>query len=225
MPHDLETDGFAIAAEVLPPGAHQALLHAFPQLLATGAGNRDGLLHPAVRSLAASREVRALVEPVLGATAFAHRATLFDKTPTANWLVTWHQDLVVPVQERRDAAGFGPWSQKRGVWFVQPPEHLLRNLLAVRIDLDGSDAANGALRVLPGTHCHGVLAAQRSAALARTIAPVTCHVPAGGALCMRPLLLHASSKATRPVHRRIVHIEYTGERLPGELAFRHAISG
>jgi hypothetical protein len=43
------------------------------------------------------------------------RATLFDKSPTANWLVVWHQDTALPVQERREAPGWGPWSVKDGV--------------------------------------------------------------------------------------------------------------
>jgi len=216
---DLKNDGFTVTSDVVPPRTREALVEAFGVMLAAGAGNRDGLLHPAICSLAGSAAVRALVEPVLGDQAFAYRATLFDKTPTANWLVAWHQDLVVPVQEQRDVPGFGPWSQKNGVWFVQPPAHVLQHLVAVRIDLDGSDAENGTLRVLPGTHHDGVLASPRIRALAATVQAATCSVPAGGALRMRPLLLHASSKAMRPIHRRVVHIEFAAAPLPSGLAF------
>lgn len=102
---------------------------------------------------------------------------------------------------------------------MQPPVEALRSLLAVRIDLDGSDAANGALRVLPGTHRLGVLQPVRIAELASTVAQITCAVPAGGALLMRPLLLHASSKAEAGTHRRVVHIEFASEDLPGGLVF------
>jgi len=158
----LDEHGFAIAADVVAPGLRERLLAVFAEATAGRAGNRTGLAHAAVRELARSTAVRALVEPVLGPTAFAHRATLFDKTPATNWLVGWHQDLVVPVRERRDVTGFGPWSQKDGTWHVQPPVEVLQRLLAVRIDLDGSDAANGALRVLPGTHLQGVLSPRTS---------------------------------------------------------------
>jgi ectoine hydroxylase-related dioxygenase (phytanoyl-CoA dioxygenase family) len=98
---------------------------------------------------------------------------------------------------------------------VQPPAPALEQVVAVRIDLDGSDAERGALRVLPGTHRLGILPPARVAELARTIEPVTCTVPVGGALSMRPLLLHASSRALQPSHRRIVHLEFAGQRLLG----------
>jgi hypothetical protein len=42
----------------------------------------------------------------------------------------------------------------------------------------------------------------------REIAPVDCLVPSGGVIAMRPLLLHASSKAGSDRPRRVLHIEY-----------------
>ena len=47
--------------------------------------------------------------------------------------------------------------------------------------------------------------------------PVVCDAAAGDALIMCPLLLHASSPADAPRHRRVLHIEYTGTDLPGGL--------
>ncbi len=47
-----------------------------------------------------------------------------------------------------------------------------------------------------------------------------CVLPRGGALLMRPLLLHASSPATGPGHRRVLHIEYASGPLPGGLKWR-----
>jgi hypothetical protein len=44
-------------------------------------------------------------------------------------------------------------------------------------------------------------------------------VPAGGVVVMRPLILHASSPAVSPSHRRVVHLEYAAEDLPGGLAW------
>lgn len=219
----LDEHGYAIATGVIAPELRDRLLAVFATATADRAGNRRGFAHAAVRELATCTAVRALVEPVLGSGAFAHRATLFDKTEGKNWLVAWHQDLIVPVQQHRDAPGFTAWSQKDGTWHVQPPADVLRNLLAVRIDLDGSDATNGALRVLPGTHREGVLLPSRIAALAAAIAPVLCTVPAGAALLLRPLLLHASSRATTPTHRRIVHLEFAAAELPGGLQFAERV--
>jgi len=34
---------------------------------------------------------------------------------------------------------------------------------------------------------------------------------------MRPLLLHASSASQSPRHRRVIHLEYAAEPLPGGL--------
>ncbi len=70
---------------------------------------------PGVCRLAASRPVRTLVEPSLGAGCFAVRAIYFDKPPGANWKVPWHQDLSVALASRRESEGFGPWSRKAGV--------------------------------------------------------------------------------------------------------------
>ena len=44
--------------------------------------------------------------------------------------------------------------------------------------------------------------------LVRDIPPVECLVPAGGIVAMRPLILHASSKAETNQPRRVLHIKY-----------------
>src|SRR5258708_6752614 len=58
-------------------------------------GVRDLLAWPSVRELACSSGVRSVARLVLGPACFAVRAILFDKTPTSNWKVTWHQDLTI----------------------------------------------------------------------------------------------------------------------------------
>lgn len=40
------------------------------------------------------------------------------------------------------------------------------------------------------------------------VAAVDCTVPAGGVAAMRPLIVHASSKAESDLPRRVLHIEY-----------------
>jgi ectoine hydroxylase-related dioxygenase (phytanoyl-CoA dioxygenase family) len=219
----LAAEGFLIVDGIADAAACAQLAGLFGAAIGERAGTRLGLANAGVRELARSPAVRALVEPVLGAEAFAMRATLFDKTPRANWLVAWHQDLVIPVRERREVPGFGPWSQKDGVACAQAPAAVLEHLLAVRIDLDGSEAQTGAMRVLPGTHTLGVLTAKQRNDFAWSRAPVTCAVPAGGALVMRPLLLHASSRATTPSHRRVVHIEFAAHELPGGLEWHQRV--
>ena len=178
---------------------------------------------PAVRALVDSAAVRAVVEPVLGPGAFAVRGILFDKTPAANWRVPWHQDLTIAVQTRRDVPGNGPWSVKAGVPHVQPPVVVLKRMLTVRLHLDACDAANGPLRVLPSSHREVCLSRDAISRWREIASPITCEVPCGGALLMRPLLLHASSPASQPGHRGVVHLEFAADPLPGGLEWHRAV--
>ena len=41
------------------------------------------------------------------------RATLFDKSPQANWLVVWHQDTALPLRRRLDISGWDRGLRKR----------------------------------------------------------------------------------------------------------------
>jgi hypothetical protein len=174
-------------------------------------------LSAAIRDLAYSPEMKSFADSNLGRPSFAVRATLFDKTNSANWLVPWHQDLTICVASRIDAEGYGPWSVKAGVVHVQPPVSILENMLSVRIHLDDCTESNGALQVLPGTHNLGRLSAENIATLQKQAAPVHCAVERGAVLIMRPLLLHASSSASNANHRRVIHIDYACSDLPGGL--------
>ena len=89
------------------------------------------------------------------------------------------------------------------------PASALEQVLAIRIHLDDSHEQNGSLRVLPQAHRLGVLTDDAIHDLANNIPPVDCYVEAGGALVMKPLLVHSSSKAkSENVHRRVLHVEY-----------------
>lgn len=224
----LERDGFAVALSVVRADAIAALVEAVRAAAATegAARERNARLYalrnllaliPAVRELSASAEIRGLVEPILGSGAHVVRGLLFDKTPGANWKVAWHQDLSIAVRDRVDFPGYGPWSVKAGVQHVQPPASVLRNMLTLRLSLDDCFAGNGPLQVLPGSHAGGVLSPADVAQWRRRVPPVACEVPAGGAVLMRPLLLHASSAAASPGHRRVIHLEFAAGELPGGL--------
>ncbi len=149
-----------------------------------------------------------IAREVLGDAALPFRATLFDKSPTANWLVVWHQDTALPLRERREAPGWGPWSVKDDVIYAHAPEHALSRVLALRIHLDDSTSENGPLRVLPGTHTLGVLTDDELHDLSKKIVPIDCLTPRGGVLAMRPLIVHASSKSRVENSRRVLHLEY-----------------
>jgi hypothetical protein len=172
------------------------------------AGMRNALQVEAFRSIASDPRLLRLAQRTSGENAVPFHATLFDKSPRSNWLVVWHQDTALPLREQREVSGWGPWSVKEGVTYAHAPAFALEQILAIRMHPDDSTAENGPLRVLPGTHCLGVLSDDSIHDLATRICPTECHVPAGGLLLMRPLVVHASSKTTGSALRRVLHIEY-----------------
>ncbi|MFO1020853.1 MAG: phytanoyl-CoA dioxygenase family protein [Planctomycetales bacterium] len=225
-------DGYGVFPEAVSDETVQKLQAAIDELpestgLLRNAG-RYGIrnlleLSPAVRECARLPEVRRFATAILGEGAFAVRATFFDKVPDANWSLIWHQDLAIAVAEKRDVPGFKAWRNKEGVWLVQPPREILSRVIAVRIHLDDCGPENGPLRVVPGSHRQGVLENQEVTE-GTGAEQVTCCVPAGGVVIMSPLTLHASSKAESPSHRRVVHIEYANEELPGGLQWHQRIT-
>ena len=146
----------------------------------------------------------------------------FDKPANSNWLVAWHQDLMINVSQRAELPGFGPWTSKAGWVAVQPPAAVLEQTVTVRLHLDDCDATNGALRVVPGSHQWGVVPAETIAT--HTAAATVCAVPAGGVLLMKPLLLHASHRSTSARPRRVVHLEFSAAELPAGLAWREGFA-
>ena len=173
----------------------------------TKAGARHLLSLPGVRRVADDPRLIDLASRFIG-TAVPFRATLFDKSPSANWLIVWHQDTALPLRERFDAAGWGSWSTKGGVAYAHAPASVLETIVALRLHLDDSTASNGPLRVLPATHRLGVLTDDQVHDLATRTAPVDCLTSAGGVVAMRPLTVHASSKSLDDKPRRVLHIEY-----------------
>ena len=79
------------------------------------AGARHVLMVSAVRELATDQRLLDLAARFVGPTPVAFRATLFDKSPAANWLVVWHQDTALPLKKRVNDAAWGPWSTKAGI--------------------------------------------------------------------------------------------------------------
>lgn len=172
---------------------------------------------PAAQEVLRHPRVVELLDAVLGPRWFAVRAIVFDKTPDANWFVGWHQDQCITVKERVDVPGFGPWSVKQGVVHVEPPVAVLERMVTLRLHLDDCGEDNGPLKVVPGSHLGGWLNPEQIAERRQRDGVVTCTTRRGGAILMRPLLLHASSQATSPNHRRVLHIECAADDLPPPL--------
>jgi ectoine hydroxylase-related dioxygenase (phytanoyl-CoA dioxygenase family) len=210
LPAQIDAKGFAIIERVFETREIDSIAEALYRepLPRSRAGARHAMQCPLVANLARDPRLLNLARHVLGPDAVPYRATLFDKLPTANWLVVWHQDTALPLRERADVPGWGPWSVKAGVNYAHAPAAALRRVLALRIHLDDSTEANGPLRVIPGTHERGVLTDEALQSLAQEITPVDCMVGRGGVLAMRPLIAHASSKSRTDAPRRVLHVEY-----------------
>ena len=203
-------EGHAIYPHVFQPLEIEHVLKALSGdgIERTRAGARRILGIPAVRQLANDARLLRIASDFVGPTAVPFRATLFDKSATANWLVVWHQDTALPLRERFEDREWGPWSVKGGVIHAHAPAWALEQVIALRVSLDASTATNGPLRVLPGSHRRGVFSDEQIAQLASSTMAVDCTTRSGGVVAMRPLTVHASSKSTDDRPRRVLHLEY-----------------
>jgi len=179
------------------------------QLPRSRAGVRHAMKSPLVARIAQDEPMMRIARAILGEAAIPFRATLFEKLPVSNWLVAWHQDTALPLTERKETPGWGPWSVKDGVIYAHAPAAALEQVLALRLHFDDSTAQNGPLRVLPGTQKHGVLTDDEVHRFAESCPALDCLMPLGGVVAMRPLVLHASSKSQADLPRRVLHIEYS----------------
>ncbi len=204
----LATDGYSVAAEKLTAEACDSLLSALPATTSGRGGVRNLLSNEAVQSFVRSEAVSSIVRPIAGTDACAVRATLFDKTPTTNWKVAWHQDRSGALASRVDHPGFAHWRLREGLHHADLPQTVVEQMVALRLHLDDCSAGHGPLRVLPGSHLLGKLNEPRIAKITSSLQGVTLPLARGCILVMRPLLLHASSAAEIPVHRRVLHIEF-----------------
>lgn len=213
-PHELwaqvERDGYAIIPDVLNFTEAEELLSklAASQLQRSRAGVRHLLGHPAVSQIANDPQMLGMAQTILGQDAFPFRATLFDKSPDTNWLITWHQDTALPLREKVETAGWGSWSVKEGVIYAHAPADALEKVVALRLHLDDSTTANGPLRIVPETHRKGVLNDSEVEVIVAQQSGVICLIKKGGVIAMKPLSIHASSKSKSEIPRRVLHVEY-----------------
>jgi ectoine hydroxylase-related dioxygenase (phytanoyl-CoA dioxygenase family) len=179
----------------------------------TGIRNLDKKFR-SIADIAASPSVLSIAASWLGRAPRLVRALFFDKTPSRNWSVAWHQDRTVTLNRRTDMHGWGPWTQKDGVHHVQPPRAVLEHMVTIRLHIDAADEEGGCLHVIPGSHRFGILAQHEIDQAAASKTARACPAAAGDALIMRPLILHSSAKSRRSAHRRVVHLEYSDYQLP-----------
>jgi hypothetical protein len=222
------SEGFAVLPGLYTPAEVAALLRTVETAPVSGPNFRRSQEVFAIRDLLgevpalwpqlATSNLQDLLGQLFPSGCHLTKAIYFDKPAGSNWLVAWHQDLMINVDQRVELPGFGSWTSKAEGVAVQPPAAVLENVCTVRIHLDDCDATNGALKVVPGSHQRGVVPAPDIALL--TPAATSCAVPAGGAMLMKPLLLHASNRSHGERPRRVVHLEFASVELPAGLRWR-----
>lgn len=151
------------------------------------------------------------------------KSIYFDKPGQSNWFVPYHQDLTISVKEKIDYPGFGPWTVKQDQFSVQPPLNILEDNITVRIHLDNTTEANGALKVIPKSHRSGIIRYSETNKDCYE-KEVSCNIPEGGLMLMKPLLLHSSGRTTNHAQRRVIHLELSRSKLPGSLQWSEKIT-
>ncbi len=215
-----EADGFALLPNLLPDDELARLDAALAPH--AGAGSRELLREDWCAALAGRVRADPRVAAAIPQSYVPVQCSAFEKSAARNWLVAVHQDLAIPVAARVDDPACGGWSNKDGTWFVQPPADVLARLVALRVHVDACGADDGPLAVVAGSHRGGRLSDSAAIALRDSRGSVRCPVPRGGAMLMRPLLLHASSKARGASRRRVLHFLFGPPALPCGLAWAHA---
>lgn len=220
---DLEISGFAIADERLSHDQCDHIISSVPGVSGGRGGVRGLESHPTVRQLLRHKQLANCLWKATGRELVAVRAILFDKTAGSNWSVQWHQDRVIAIRERMNVAGYGPWSMKAGVPHVEPPASVLAQMVVLRIYLDPCNSQNGPLRVIPESHRWGKLGDEDIAPRVEASTAREIHMPKGGILLFRPLLVHASTTSSTLDHRRVLHIDFAPAEAISPLQWQTAI--
>ncbi len=149
-------DGYGLISAVFGSSDIESLLNALRHeaLPRTRAGVRHAMRSPSIAEIANNPRMLDIARKILGPAAIPFRATLFEKLPDSNWLVAWHQDTALPLQERREASGWKSmvnqgWRQLRAC----SGDGAGKSRRAAATHLDDSNLDNRPLRVCP-QHAH-----------------------------------------------------------------------
>ncbi len=163
-----------------------------------------------------------VIQQLFGDNYFAVKSIYFDKPISANWYVSYHQDLTISVDKKLELAGFGPWTVKHKQFAVQAPLPILQSIFTIRIHLDDTDENNGALKVIPKSHNKNIYRPETIDWTTET--ETICKVNKGGIMIMKPLLLHSSGRTTNNNKRRVIHIEFTNQELPNGIKWAEKLN-
>ncbi len=177
---------------------------------------------PEIAELILNDNLKAIINGIGGKDYFVVKSIYFDKPEKSNWFVSYHQDLTISVDQKKQVQGFTNWTTKQNQFSVQPSLDILENIFTLRIHLDKTDEKNGALKVLEKSHLKAITRVESLDSPKEQ--EVFCNVNLGGVMLMKPLLFHGSNKTTNERNRRVIHIEFSNKQLPLGLSWAEKTS-
>lgn len=222
---EIRDDGFAVVDAVYSAGEIASLIKHIEAADQSGPAFRSTkdlfairnflTMVPGISDIVFNEKLKTLILEIFGHGYFIIKSIYFDKPQQSNWFVAYHQDLMISVNQKSEIEGYGPWTAKPGQVAVLPPVSILEDNFTLRVHLDKTEEYNGALKVIPGSHCKQVY---RPETIDWNIErEVIANVDEGGVMIMKPLLLHASGRSTNSHKRRVIHIEFSKTALPQPL--------
>jgi len=145
------------------------------------------------------------------------RFVAFNKSPEANWTVPWHQDRVIAVKARAHLDGYSGWSQREGLWHVEPPLPVLETMIFARVHFDRNDHTNGAMEIAAGSHREGRVSQSNASDVSKNYQSVLCKAERGDVVFIKALTLHRSIASKSPESRRALRIDFANQELPAPL--------
>ncbi len=170
---------------------------------------------PNLKPLLFTAGFKKLMKTLSSSNYFLTKALYFNKPPSSNWFVAYHQDLSISVNEKVEHKNYSNWTFKKGQYGVQPPLEILQNTITLRIHLDDTNEDNGALHVIPKSHLNGII--RVNSTNLNLDKQITCSVKRGGVMLMKPLTLHSSNRTTNGKQRRVIHLEFNSVELESPL--------
>lgn len=218
--NELEEQGYQIIKDVY---SKEEIARIKDQLDIDEVGNSFGVRElfmksPELKRLVFKDELRNLTR--VSSKTKAVRSLYFDKPPRQNWIVNWHQDLTINVDRRAEIEGYKNWRVQEDRVTVQPPVDCLNRMITARIHLDDCDLTNGALRVVPRSHCEGVIDVKKLNFEELNLQEEICELKVGDVLLMKPLILHRSKRSSNEKRRRVIHVEFSDWELPSIIRWK-----
>lgn len=170
---------------------------------------------PKLQKLIFNKKLKDLIKTIGNDGYFVVKSIYFDKPATSNWFVPYHQDLTISLVEKIETKNYINWTKKNKQVAVQPPLSILENIFTIRIHLDDTSSENGAVKVIPASHKLGIITIS-SFEIDKTNEFI-CEVEKGGIMLMKPLTLHSSTRTTNDKRRRVIHIEFSNQKLDNNL--------